>query len=403
MTKLSEFIKNGVTNFVTNPTFGGIFNFNQQNDQSKMPKQLDINKSPFEIPKAPIDEITKDPLGFETIQYPADLGSAELGHFILFFTLTNRMVSDEEASMDLEYSKSLGLNTGDNAEKISVTMSEDSGTTLPGQTGVYGKYTNKRRTTLRSQFTDREIDGKAIAVNNVDLTNTTLEAPQGQIVTSAIALYMPADVKVSYKAGWDTEAAELAGDIAEVIKGVRAASGTMAMFTEAIKGGYAAVTGYVKQIGGEALSAFGGGDAFKLTSKAFGIAINPRKEMYYEGPQFRQFQYSFRFYPRNKEETKRVQSIIKLFKYHMHPITDDEYYGRMYRIPSEFEIHYLCKSGVNDKLNKISRCALSDCDVTYNPEGNWKTFEDDAPVSYQVDLTFKELEYMTKQKMKMGF
>ena len=65
----------------------------------------------------------------------------------------------------------------------------------------------------------------------------------------------------------------------------------------------------------------------------------------------------------------------------------------MYRIPSEFEIHYLCKSGVNDKLNKISRCALSDCDVTYNPEGNWKTFEDDAPVSYQVDLTFKAVSY----------
>ena len=324
--KISEYLRNGVSNFITSGVAGQVLNqFTDTGvDNTKNPPQPDINASPFEIPPSPHEKISKDPLGFQQVQYPADLGSMELGHYILFFTLTNRMVSDEEASMDLEYSKSLGLNTGDNAEKISVTMSEDSGTTLPGQTGVYGKYTNKRRTTLRSQFTDREIDGKAIAVNNVDLTNTTLEAPQGQIVTSAIALYMPADVKVSYKAGWDTEAAELAGDIAEVIKGVRQVSGTMAMFTEAIKGGYAAVTGYVKQIGGEALSAFGGGDAFKLTSKAFGIAINPRKEMYYEGPQFRQFQYSFRFYPRNKDETNRVQNIIKLFKYHMHPITDDE-------------------------------------------------------------------------------
>ena len=412
MTKISEFIRNGVANFVTNTALGGMLNLNKNSgNNSGMPKQLQINASPFEIPPTPIERITADPLGFENIQYPADLGSAELGHYILFFTLTNRMVSDKEASMDLAYSKSLGLVTGDTGEgDIKYNAQENKPIGSPalsskfGTTGI-GTYTSTRSTNLRTQYTQGKGTNKVkYAVQQVALDNTVLtEVPDGQIVTSAIALYMPPDVKVSYKAGWEPEDAELAGDIAEVIKGVRKASTVGEMFGEAIKGGIGAATGFIKKQGGELLAGFGGGDAFKLTSKAFGMAINPRAEMYYEGPQFRQFQYSFKFWPRTQDESHRVQNIIKLFKYHMHPITDEDYYGRMFRIPSEFEIHYLCKDGVNEKLNKISRCALSDCEVSYNPDGNPKFFEDNSPVSYQINLTFKELEYMTKDKMEKGY
>ena len=79
--------------------------------------------------------------------------------------------------------------------------------------------------------------------------------------------------------------------------------------------------------------------------------------------------------------------------------------GRMFDYPSEFEIHYLHRTGINSALNKISRCALKKCDVKYTPSEstNFKTFEDHNPVAYQIDLTFAELEYMTKDKIKEGF
>ena len=151
-------------------------------------------------------------------------------------------------------------------------------------------------------------------------------------------------------------------------------------------------------------SGLGAGDWLKLGGKAMGIAMNNRKEMFYEGPGFREFNYSFSFWPRNSDETKRVQDIITMFKYHMHPWKDDEWGGRVFRYPSEFEIHYMHRTGVNTNINKISRCALHKCDVSYTPgTGNFKTFEDNAPVTYKLDLGFKELEYMTKQKMKQGF
>ena len=56
--------------------------------------------------------------------------------------------------------------------------------------------------------------------------------------------------------------------------------------------------------------------------------------MFYEGPGFREFNYSFSFWPRNSDETKRVQDIITMFKYHMHPWKDDEWRGRVCRYPS---------------------------------------------------------------------
>ena len=96
-----------------------------------------------------------------------------------------------------------------------------------------------------------------------------------------------------------------------------------------------------------------------------------------------------------------------MFKWHMHPERDRKAWhaGRMFRYPSEFEIHYLHRTGVNTSLNKISRCALAKCDVSYTPEsGNFKTFdEDNTPVTYKIDLQFKELEYLTKDKIAEGF
>ena len=129
--------------------------------------------------------------------------------------------------------------------------------------------------------------------------------------------------------------------------------------------------------------------------------------MFYEGPQFRSFDYSFRFWPRNPDEVKTIQDIILMFKWHMHPERNTKAWhaGRMFEYPSEFEIHYLHRSGVNESLNKISRCALTKCDISYTPSesNNFKTFEDFSPVTYQVDLAFKELEYMTKDKIGQGF
>ena len=409
--KLSSFIKNAVGNakiFATNKftsmipkmsdftgSAGNLLNsfvdmgLNKIGDsQAKVAAKL-LKTSPFEIGNSPEEDIKLDPLGFTNIMFPADLTGAELGHYIVFFTLNNNMSDDVKyVDQDIKFLTNLG-------ESVPTVNALGSGSPTQMAQSSLIKMRNAAY---------RKIGGKDNVLEQVVLDNTVTPAvPANQMITGAIALYMPPDVKVSYQAGWGAEDALLAGDIASVTKEVMDAQGGAEKIKAAIKGARGAAVNYVGQAVSGLLEAFGGGDAFKLTSKIMGIAVNPRQEMYYEGPKFRTFDYSFKFWPRNQEESEAAQKVIKMFKYHMHPQLDSSYGGRLFRVPSEFEIHYLHNDGVNTNLNKISRCALESCSVSYSPEeGNFKTFEDGAPVAYTMALTFKELEYMTKSTIFKG-
>jgi len=257
---------------------------------------------------------------------------------------------------------------------------------------------------IREMYKKRGID-----IPRINKTNTVLrDVPSKDVVSGAIALYMPPDIKVSYGAGWGDEEMGISGDVAEAFKTIKAKNlGVLDSINEARRHG----TGIAMQKGKQFVSAItegaGLGDWAKLISKGMGLAVNNHAEMLYEGPGFREFTYDFKFWPRNPDETKKVLDIITMFKYHMHPGKNKNAWhrGRMFDYPSEFEIHYLHNSGVNTSLNKISRCALAKCDVSYVPSesSNFKTFEDHTPVTYGISLTFKELEYMTKDKIKEGF
>ena len=180
--------------------------------------------------------------------------------------------------------------------------------------------------------------------------------PSKDIISGAIALYMPPDIKVSYGAGWGAGDMGISGDIAEAYKSIKDKD---LGFMDAVKEARQHGSGIVMQKGKEYVSAItsgaGMGDWVKLMGKGMGLAINNHAEMLYEGPHFREFTYSFRFWPRNPDETEKVKDIIKMFKYHMHPGKNKNAWhkGRMFDYPSEFEIHYLHNTGIIDSLNKI--------------------------------------------------
>ena len=393
--KVKNFMKNavkGVKSFIVNKAVGNInpsslvssfvsgktVNLGNTSGINKM-----LNKSPFEI-KADRKSWKDDPLGFKHLQYPSDLTGQELGNWILFFTITSNIGKNPAENPDLEIARNMGLSPGMNdVDPMSTTQTS---TDIDNIRAMYKK--------------------RGITIPRVNKTNTVLrDVPSKDMVSGAIALYMPPDVKVSYGAGWGEEEMGISGDIAEAYKSIKDKDlGFMDAVIEARQHGTGIAVEKTKQFVSAITSGAGLGDWAKLMGKGMGLAINNHAEMLYEGPGFREFTYDFRFWPRNPDETKKVLDIITMFKYHMHPWKDDEWGGRVFRYPSEFEIHYMHRTGINTNINKISRCALHKCDVSYTPgTGNFKTFEDNAPVTYKLDLGFKELEYMTKQKMKQGF
>ena len=350
--------------------------------QAKVAAQL-LKKSPFEPKDPPMDVMRRDPLQFSAIKYPSDLTDKELGHYIIFYSIFNRFSSG--VSKDFNVAADMGWNTA----------------TSSGPAGVKSQSISDLR-----QLTDSKTGAR---VKPVKTTNSVLsKVPQNSQVTSAVALYMPPNVKVSYGANWDKSATELSGTIATALGKATTAETTADQIRAVTAGAIGGLGTWGKQLIGEMTDALNMGDPVKLSSKYFGVAINPHEEMFYEGPEFRSFDYEFDFYPRSRREMEDVNKIIFLFKYHMHPDLDQNITGgRLFYTPSEYEIHYAYMDRTNDYLNKISRCALEKMDVQYGNEGTFSSFHPDpkgaSPVHTKMSLTFKELEFMTKDKIMAGF
>ena len=341
----------------------------------------DSIKDPIEKKKA------GDPLGFSAIRYPQELGNEELGHYIIFYSLTNNY---GHLGRDFDLAKDMGWSASHSSGTASV---------VTGSEGPAGQYD---KTEIR-QVTKGNIENlRKNTTPQVQLTNhsSTTKVPANQKVTSAVALYMPPGINVQYKNGYEVEAAELSGDIFRTGGAMKDAETRTKAFDAFLKGFVGASGVYFKQIASGGLDMLGGGDLFRLSTKNIGLAVNPRNEQYYNGPGFRSFSYTFDFYPKNQEEARDVQKIVKLFKYHSSPAMEEaQTAGRFFIAPSEFEIHYMFKDRPNPHLHKVSRCVCTDVDVRYGPEAQFSTFDDGQPTTTQLTLNFTELEFITKEKI----
>ena len=81
---------------------------------------------------------------------------------------------------------------------------------------------------------------------------------------------------------------------------------------------------------------------------------------------------------------------IKFLKKNMAPIRMD---GRLFlKTPNVFKLKYIFKNGRQHPfLNKIKRCALMNMQVDYTPDGSYMTYDDGSMTSYNVTMTFGEL------------
>ena len=397
--KIKHFIKSAVNNtkgFIVNKISSKVgfadlvSNFGATNvsgaDTGVIAKLLD--KSPFAITKTAQQEWKdRDRLGFKHIQYPQELTGNEIGNWMLFFMISNAG-GHMGTMMDLKVADKLGYDAGweENHNYFKSDKTEQSGAQFDKIRAMYA--------------------AKGVKIPDVNVTNHNLPQAGKRLVTGAVALYMPPDIKVKYSQEWAPESTETSGDLANLIKRVHEKAPTKDENIVKMIGqhGFGLALRAFKTFIGATTETLGLGDITKVYGKHKGYALNTHKEQFYEGPTFREFQYTFQFWPRNKEETKAAQDIILMFKYHMHPWKDASFGDRLFRVPSEFEIHYLTNTGRNTALPRISRCALKSVDVSYTPEGgNFKTFDDHAPVSYTLDLNFVELEFMTKDKIADGY
>lgn len=200
-------------------------------------------------------------------------------------------------------------------------------------------------------------------------------------IAAAIQLPMPNDLITSYGARWGEDSTNLFDVMAR---------GLGNLGSGVVDAAAAASLGAAGIIQAQGLSA------------ATGLAVNPKKEMFFESIDFRTFQLGYKLYPKSAQEARIIHDIIFHLKFHMHPEYKSE--GRYtFVYPSEFDITFFHRGEENDWVNKIATCVLTNLNVNYTPDGQWAQHSEGQPNAIQIQMTFKELTVLTKEMIDKGF
>ena len=359
--KVSNIIKQRVANNLISGLNNAITNFGQP---KKLAAKL-ANKSPLDLSKSPVShmEPVNNSFSYGSVYYPQETSNLGDGHYIIFDIIENNKTNYGKEG-GKAYPKSLGT-VGE--RKLDQT---------------------KRINKLKAQgfqSSDQVVRNQQSGINSIIKTHSRL--------ADSIILYTPTtgnkfDYKVNYE-NIDTGIAGLAANLLDM-KSILSAGGQVG------KTFFENVTKAAIEI---ALPGFGA-----AIDKGLGRSINPNAELVFKSVPFRTFSFPYEFAPKNEKEKEDVQKILSMFKFHMLP----EKFGEGYlSAPSQFQITYMYRDGANMYIPKISRCALTDFSIDYSPEGVFTTFKGDdkgaPPVLTKVDMSFTEMEIMTKETIAEGY
>ena len=318
------------------------------------------------------------------LQYPSDIGtSAQKANYILFTTY-------KRTPAKMDFSKDPKI-----AEMTAVADSVE-GVDQKGAAEIRDKIEKrkKRLYTAHGAETLKRTPG-----------DTSLHMRQGHTKSgTTIALYMPPSVNAKYNIPYDDKPIGFMSEaIYSFIKDVQAG----ASWDQAAKQNAGPVGTGLTRMGLGFLDAAIPGTK-DLAAMERGTIIAPRTEVMFQGISKRTFSFSFTFIPKSEDETKTIDKIIYEFKRAMTPAFKNEASGnvRELNFPEMFSIAYMHQNVENQYINKIGRCFLESCDVSYGGE-RFVTFEPNEkgapPNKITMALSFREIDIVDQAKIYKGF
>ena len=235
-----------------------------------------------------------------------------------------------------------------------------------------------------------------------------IQRPPTRRLDTAIAMYMPSSIQVTYGTKYDDEAiGGLAAAAASVFQGIQGGQS----FGDALKDQLGNIAEDVKKKGlkigldvADGLGVTGARNALEITA---GAVIADRMELAFKNVDRRSFQYTFKMIPKNSREAEEIRKIVFAFKANMLPEMLEGRNRDTMTVPNTFNIQYMYKGKENDYVHRVSECFLDNVSVTYGGD-RYKTFEPHAddgapPVETSISLSFKEIEIITRERVFEGY
>ena len=316
-----------------------------------------------------------------SVVYPEDLGSDDQGHYIMF---------------EINEQKNANVKFGAGGKKVAVTSytPQEQGRIKEQYGGGYssGDFVNSS--------TQSKLDSRASTVS--------VKGPGTRRLVANIALYMPAQVQVGTGAQYgEKELGAFTAQAVEAVKGI--SEGNLEKIKNSITNTGESATMLAESAVSKTLDIIPGlGGIGAAMDIKRGFVRNNRLEMLFEGIGRREFTFSFKMMPKSETEAKAVRTICEMFRFYMSPsFIGDIGTSRTMAFPATFDIKYMYAFGSENRfLNKISTSVCTSANITYGGERVqfFRPVDDGAPpVETQLDLTFKELELITRERIGEGF
>ncbi len=134
----------------------------------------------------------------------------------------------------------------------------------------------------------------------------------------------------------------------------------------------------------------------RVLDVATGTALNPYHSLFFDGPELRNHNFSFRLSPNSEKESITLKNIIKTFKLRMHPEID----GLLFKYPDTCIIEL--SSRVNSfPLYTLYRSVLKGMSVNYAPNNVPSFFKNGIdPVEVALELNFAEIQPITRRDIE---
>lgn len=150
--------------------------------------------------------------------------------------------------------------------------------------------------------------------------------------------------------------------------------------------------------------------------------INPHMEILYRSPNFRTFQFTYKFVPLESSDCDSILNIIKTMRYAgatsptvvkflenndnnpSQTFSSDNWFA----YPSEFRLQFLMKTeegGIreNPYISRIKNCVMTDLSLNYTAVGKFATYENGFPAEIEMTVSFTETEIILKDSILEGY
>lgn len=131
-------------------------------------------------------------------------------------------------------------------------------------------------------------------------------------------------------------------------------------------------------------------------SAGLGVAANPFMTVLFKNPKYRTYEFAWRLFPRNVEESRRLKQIYKMIKYHSLPTRLNGAGGALLTYPDMVKpIIILNGTDVGDELKFMPYKYGVVTNVTFNmaPDGVPSFHKGGEPTAVDIRIAIQEIEY----------